>query len=87
MIRRQNPRSALVLFVAFHLTWVLAQNNNSTTDDDSSGTNTGSSGRDRSMDLFNYDTNQHTAQYFNFGPEDWGDIRCPDKDTCVSTKS
>ena len=58
----------------------VVQGQTSTTDDDSGSSGTA---RDRDLDLFNYDTNQHTANYFSFGPEDWGDIRCPNKDLCV----
>ena len=58
-------------------------NNNNDDDDLTNDTNTTTSGRNRANDLFNYDTNQHTDNYFNYGPQDWGDIRCPDETTCV----
>jgi hypothetical protein len=41
-------------------------------------------GQDRNLDRFNYDTTVRTDTYIDFGPEDWGDIRCPDLETCVS---
>jgi hypothetical protein len=41
-------------------------------------------GQDRNLDRFNYDTTVRTDTYIDFGPEDWGDIRCPNLETCVS---
>jgi hypothetical protein len=80
MIYRNPLRSFLLLSLLQISTIIVVQAQNSTTTDDDGTTGTS---RDRNLDRFNYDTNQHTAQYFNFGPEDWGDIRCPDEDTCV----
>ena len=75
----------LALLISFQISiirLVYAQ----TSTDDSTNNDDGGGSQNRDLDLFNYDTNQHTAEYFNFGPEDWGDIRCPDKDTCVRTE-
>jgi hypothetical protein len=44
-------------------------------------------GQDRNLDRFNYDTTVRTDTYIDFGPEDWGDIRCPDLETCVSNQN
>ena len=78
------PLLSTTLRIIGTITLVQGQNSTSSNNDDDNGSS--SSSRNRNMDLFNYDTNQHTAQYFNYGPEDWGDIRCPDKDICVRTK-
>jgi hypothetical protein len=41
-------------------------------------------GQDRNLDHFNYDTTVRTDTFIDFGPADWGDIVCPDLETCVS---
>jgi hypothetical protein len=41
-------------------------------------------GQDRNLDQFNYDTTVVDAVHSDFGPEDWGQIQCPDLETCVS---
>jgi hypothetical protein len=41
-------------------------------------------GQDRNLDHFNYDTTVRSDTYIDFGPADWGDIVCPDLETCVS---
>jgi hypothetical protein len=42
--------------------------------------------RNRNLDRFNYNATVQTDTYFNFGPADWGDLRCPDVETCVRVK-
>jgi hypothetical protein len=42
--------------------------------------------RNRNLDRFNYDVTVQTDTLFNFGPADWGDLRCPDVDICVRVK-
>ena len=39
--------------------------------------------QDRNLDRFNYDQTRTTDTYQDFGPEDWGDLLCPDLETCV----
>jgi hypothetical protein len=41
-------------------------------------------GQDRNLDQFNYDTTVVDSVHSDFGPEDWGQIQCPDLETCVS---
>jgi hypothetical protein len=43
--------------------------------------------RNRNLDRFNYDVTVQTDTLFNFGPADWGDLRCPDVDICVRVKT
>jgi hypothetical protein len=43
-------------------------------------------GQDRNLDQFNYDTTVVDDVHSDFGPEDWGQIQCPDLATCVSYK-
>jgi hypothetical protein len=40
--------------------------------------------QDRNLDQFNYDTTVVDSVHSDFGPEDWGQIQCPDLETCVS---
>jgi hypothetical protein len=84
MIQRNLLRILLLLHSLRIGTITVVHGQNSTATDDDATIN---SSRDRNLDHFNYDTNHHTAQYFDFGPENWGDIRCPDKDTCVRTQN
>jgi hypothetical protein len=38
---------------------------------------------DRSYDRFNYAATTQDDLHYDFGPEDWGSVQCPDLATCV----
>jgi hypothetical protein len=66
----------------------IATDNNTTVidsniNDDGNGNGNGSSQRNRNYDQFNYDSTIQDDVHNNFGPEDWGNILCPDLGTCV----
>lgn len=62
----------LITSLRSSVTW--AQNNNNTDNNN---------GLDRNLDRFNYDQTRTTDTYQDFGPEDWGDLLCPDLETCT----
>jgi hypothetical protein len=41
--------------------------------------------QNRDYDQFNYVATVQDDLHYDFGPEDWGQVQCPDLDTCVSS--
>lgn len=40
--------------------------------------------QNRNYDQFNYVATVEDDLHYDFGPEDWGEVQCPDLETCVS---
>jgi hypothetical protein len=79
-----------VLMLSFIGCFIYTTHAQNITDDDTTNTaidnNTDDGNgnqRNRNLDRFNYDSTTQDSIHYNFGPEDWGEIVCPDLDTCV----